>query len=58
MCMNGYWQAWETLMTSKVESANDMHAMSGSLLGTPIVLCENTGGKKDKNASLQIAFIN
>lgn len=30
------------LVTSKVESANDMHAMSGSLLSSTIVLCENT----------------
>lgn len=30
------------LVTSEVESANDMHAMSGSLLSSQIVSCENT----------------
>lgn len=48
MCMNGYGQAWETLMMSKMKSANDMCAVSGSQFYNCFFLCVKTQEEGEK----------
>lgn len=48
MCINGYWQAWAMLMTSKVESANDMRKVSGSLFSATIVFSVTIQEEKEQ----------
>lgn len=51
MCMNGYWQAWEMLMTS-----NEVHAVSGSLFSTPSVFCVCVKTLEDKEKKEKLPF--